>query len=114
MYQQPMTYHPSMRRGTFQPLQFSSRYMGQATPPPQGETTAPIPAPVPPPPKKPSTPLVLGVGAGGGALLGYLITIILQKASKKYPQTSAAKTSGAVGGLIGGLIGAGTALILKD
>jgi hypothetical protein len=92
---------------------FTSRYMAQATPP-ADTTTAPIPAPVPPPAKKVSTPLVLGIGAGGGALLGYLLTLAMQKVDKRFPKNSSVKTMGAAGGLIGGLLGAGTVLLLKD
>ena len=118
MYQQPLTYHPSMRRGGFQPIvapMYTSRYMAQAaTPPPQGETTAPIPAPVPPPPRKMSTPLALGLGAGGGALAGYLLTFLLPKVIKKFPKGPDTKTAGIVGGLIGGLTGTGIALLFKD
>src|SRR4029078_32953 len=90
MYQQPLTYHPSMRRGGFQPIvapMYTSRYMAQAaTPPPQGATTAPTPAPVPPPAKKMSTPLALGLGAGGGALAGYLLHVLLPKRIQQVPQ----------------------------
>lgn len=118
MYQQPMTYHPSMRRGGFQPIVapvYTSKYMAQGTtPPPQGQTTAPPPALTPPPPAKPSTALVLGVGAGGGALLGFLVTFLMGKADRRFPRGPGVNMTGAVGGLVGGLAGAGLTLLLKD
>ena len=116
MYQQPLTYHPSMRRGGFQPVvapMYMSRYMAQA-PQPQGETTAPIPAPVPPPPKKMSAPATLAIGAGGGAITGYLLTLLLPKVIKKFPKGPDTRTAGIVGGVIGGLTGTGIALLLRD
>lgn len=105
-------YRPVFQRGNFQSSfepRYASRYMGQAPAPAPSTTPAPAAAP-----KKTNVPLVLGISAGSGALVGYLATLIYQKADKRFPKGTAIRGYGTLGGLIGALVGAGTVLLLKD
>lgn len=84
-------------------------YLGQPV------TVTPTPAPaVAPAPKKPNVPIILGVGAVGGAILGFLGTILAQKLDKRMVQGASMRKFGALGGVLGGLLGGVTALAFKD
>lgn len=86
------------------------RAMGQAAP-------TPAPAAAPAPTIKPNAPVVLGIGTAGGAILGYVLSLVL--VPRMHPRKSKSEVAdmakyGALGGAIGGLTGVGTMLLFKS